>query len=211
MTKRDDEKGIVSGMLRERLELGAQALLDYVQETPTFIEAVMLVKRCFESGCKLVLCGNGGSAAFSSHAVDDFFVDVFSRQPMPVITLVDNVPTLTAIANDFGYESVFSHQLRALGQAGDVLIAVSTSGNSPNVLRAVEAAKAKGMSVIGMTNSTGGALAPHVDVWLRTTTPHAQVSEEMQLMLVHMLARCVARLMFGNQSVHTKQVTTAGD
>jgi len=132
--------------------------------------------------------------------VDDFFVDVFKDHPMPVIALVDNIPTVTAIANDFGYEAIFSHQLKALGNPGDVLIAVSTSGNSPNVLRAVEVAKEKGMSVIGLTNATGGKLGPVVDVWMRSTSPHPQVTEEMQLVLLHVLAKCVARLLFSRSA-----------
>jgi D-sedoheptulose 7-phosphate isomerase len=191
-----DEEVIVADMLRQRLERAAEALTAYVQETHTFTQAVGLVKACFERGGKLILCGNGGSAAFCSHAVDDFFVDVFGDHPMPVIALVDNTPTVTAVANDFGYERIFSQQLKALGNAGDVLIAVSTSGNSPNVLRAVEVAKAREMTVIGMTNSVGGRLRELADVWLRSTSPDGQVTEEMQLPLMHALTKCVAKLMF---------------
>jgi D-sedoheptulose 7-phosphate isomerase len=204
-TMTEEQERLVAAMLHERLELEAQALLDLRREVSTFVETVQLVQACFERGGKLILCGNGGSGALCSHAVNDFFVGVFKDQPMPAIALVDNIPTVTAVANDLGYERVFEQQLRALGEPGDVLIAVSASGNSPSVLRAVELAREKAMPVIGMTNAAGGRLGPVVDVWLRSTTTNGQITEESQLMLLHMLARCVASLLSTHEHSSAEQ------
>jgi len=196
MASTEREAAIIANMLRERLEQDVQAFMDYTQEIPSFTKVVLLVKECFENRGKLLFCGNGGAAAASCHAVDDFMVAVYKDHPMPTISLVDNMATLTATANDFGYETIFSRQVRALGRPGDILFAISTSGNSANVLQAVEMAQAIGLTVVGLTSKPGGLLGKAADVWLPSTTSHSQVTEEVHLVVLHMIANCVARLLF---------------
>jgi D-sedoheptulose 7-phosphate isomerase len=129
----------------------------------------------FEAGATVFLAGNGGSAAAASHFGQDLakgtLADMQATRRFRVIPLTDNVGYITALANDEGYESVFEQQLRNLGRAGDVLVAISGSGNSPNVLRAVDYARSIGMRTVGVTGYDGGALrrradlSVHVPVW----------------------------------------------
>ncbi|MCX8133979.1 MAG: SIS domain-containing protein [Roseococcus sp.] len=134
-------------------------------------------------GGKLLLCGNGGSAADAQHwageLVGRFHRD---RRGLPAIALTTDSSVLTGIGNDYGYARVFARQVEALGAAGDVLIALSTSGNSANVLAALEAARARGLARIGFTGASGGAMAALCDICLRvpsTSTPRIQEGHEV--------------------------------
>ena len=116
---------------------------------------------CLRSGGKILLCGNGGSAADAQHIAGEL-VNRFlkERRPYAAVALSTDTSILTAIGNDYGYDQVFEKQVQALGRPGDVLIAISTSGNAANVLRAVQAARDGGLRVIALTGGTGGKLAP---------------------------------------------------
>ena len=129
--------------------------------------AAALMKVALVSGHKIMFCGNGGSAADSQHWAAEI-VGRFQRERkgMPAIALTVDTSVLTAIANDYGYDRIFARQVEALGEAGDVLVAVSTSGNSANVLAAVEEAKNIGIKTIGMTAAGGGKMAEVCDVCL---------------------------------------------
>ena len=150
-----------------------RGLLDELAEpADRFVEALW---SAFEAGATVFLAGNGGSAAAASHFGQDLakgtLADMRATRRFRVIPLTDNVGYITALANDEGYESVFEQQLRNLGRRGDVLVAISGSGNSPNVLRAVDYARSIGMRTIGVTGYDGGKLrsmadlAVHVPVW----------------------------------------------
>jgi D-sedoheptulose 7-phosphate isomerase len=191
------DAAVVADILRRRLQENAEALNAYVAETPAFTRAVMLVKDCLASGGNILLCGNGGNASAASHIVNDFVGHMyFDRPSMGAVSLADNVPAMTAIANDYGYDQIFSRQVDGIGRPGDVLMGFSTSGNSANVLLAVEAAKAKGMAAIGLTNHSGGKLAKVVDVWLRTSSLETVCSEHLHLVMIHTLCECVERLLY---------------
>ena len=127
---------------------------------------------------KILLCGNGGSAADSQHIAAEF-IGRFKkeRKSFPAIALTTDTSILTAVANDYSFDEIFARQIEGLGMHGDLLIALSTSGNSPNVLRAVEAAKKKGMNTVGLTGKDGGRLAHSVDINFSVRsdyTPHIQ-------------------------------------
>lgn len=127
-------------------------------------EAHMLILEALRNGNKLLLCGNGGSAAQAQHLAAEFVGHYAKeREPLPAIALTTDTSALTAIANDYGYERVFSRQIAALASEGDVLITFSTSGNSENVLRAMEWSTACKMKVIGLCGSTGGDIQPGFD------------------------------------------------
>lgn len=143
-----------------------------------------------EKGNTIFICGNGGSAATSSHFATDLGKGASYGQPtrFRVIALTDSISTITAYANDMSYEVVFAEQLTNFAKPDDVLVCISGSGNSPNVLRAVEAAKAAGLTTIGMTGFEGGALGPMVDLHVNVPDDHMGRIEDAHMSLCHMIA-----------------------
>ena len=152
------------------------------------------------AGGKVLLFGNGGSAADAQHIAAEF-VGRFVRQRdgLPAVALTTDTSALTAIANDFGYDDVFARQVRALGRRGDIAIAISTSGKSPSVLRAVEACKATGIGTIGLTGGDGGQLVSAVDVPLVVTasTLSARI-QETHITIGHVLCELVDAALSGD-------------
>jgi D-sedoheptulose 7-phosphate isomerase len=166
------------------------------------VQLVEWLIETFRAGGKLLLFGNGGSAADAQHMAAEF-VNRFkiSRRPLPAIALTTDSSVLTSIGNDFGYDQVFAKQIEALGKPGDLALAISTSGNSPNVVKAVEIARGMGIRTVALTGGTirpGGALSPLVDLLLNVpvdSTPHIQ---ETHLWVEHMVCELVEREMFGD-------------
>jgi phosphoheptose isomerase len=154
---------------------------------------------CLRAGGKLLICGNGGSAADAQHLATEFVSTLTIDHPrpsIPAIALTTDTSLLTAIANDFGVEGVFARQVESLGRAGDVLIAISTSGNSVNVVRAAEQAASQDVRVVALTGASGGALAPFADAAVRvpsTITAHIQ---ESHLAVEQLLALLVERALY---------------
>lgn len=143
-----------------------------------------------ERGGQLFLCGNGGSAATASHLANDLGKGAsYGREGarFRVIALTDNIPWMTALANDVGYEVIFAEQLRNLAQPGDVLLAISGSGNSPNILQAVEAAREIGVEVIGWTGFGGGKLAGMSDLAIVADSHHMGRVEDVHTILMHLV------------------------
>ena len=153
--------------------------------------AVMLLN-CRARGRVVFVVGNGGSAATASHFACDLSKGTRRDGPptFQVVSLTDNVPLLTAWANDSGYERVFSEQLIALGRPGDLVVAISASGNSPNVVAAIDAARSCGMAVVGLTGRPGGRVAQMVDVVVNVPSDRIEVVEDAHLVVAHSL--CVA-------------------
>ena len=154
------------------------------QLAPKIAEAAETITQAIKAGKKLLLCGNGGSAADSQHIAAEF-VGRFKRERkgLPAIALTTDTSILTAIANDYSYEAVFVRQVEALGQNGDVLIAISTSGNSQNVIKAVETATAQGLKTIGFLGSDGGKLKDLVNIPIIVpfdSSDHIQESDRIQ-------------------------------
>ena len=143
-------------------------------------------------GRKLLLCGNGGSAADSQHIAAEF-VGRFKRerQSLPAIALTTDTSILTAIGNDYSYEQIFSRQVEGLGGKGDVLLALSTSGNSKNVLEAVRIAKARGIFTVGFTGSAGGALKLAADLCFQAQTDYTPHIQEVHITALHALCEVV--------------------
>lgn len=146
---------------------------------------------------KMLLCGNGGSAADSQHIAAEFIVRFKrERRSLPAIALSTDTSVLTAIGNDYNYEVIFSRQVEGIGAKGDVLLAISTSGNSPNILAAVRTAKEIGMVTIGFTGEKGGKLAGLVDLCFKAAsskTPHIQ---EMHITALHAVSEAVEDKLF---------------
>ena len=164
------------------------------------VRAINLMHQALTSEKKILACGNGGSAADAQHFAAEL-VGRFERErrELPAIALSTDSSILTAIANDYSYEVIFSKQVRALGQAGDVLLGISTSGNSANVIAAIEAAHLKGMSVIAFTGKDGGKIKnvlKNSDVHLCVPAERTARIQETHLLLLHCLCDGVDHLMF---------------
>ena len=161
--------------------------------------AALLISISLARQGKLLICGNGGSAADAQHMAGEF-VNRFllDRPPLPAIALSTDTSVLTAIGNDFGYEQIFSKQVSALGLPGDVLLAISTSGNSPNVLRAIEAARAKDLQVIGLTGGKGGAMAALCDLLINVDHPSTPLVQEIHLAVEHLICLLCDHYLFEN-------------
>jgi len=165
--------------------------------------AIDVVATALANDHKVLLFGNGGSAADAQHIAAELVGRFLGeRKALPAIALTTDTSALTAIANDYGYEEVFARQVEALGRAGDVAIAISTSGKSPNVLRAVDTARASGMTTIGLTGGDGGALAGRVDVSLCVSASTLSFRiQETHILIGHVICELVDRRLFGMNRV----------
>jgi D-sedoheptulose 7-phosphate isomerase len=151
--------------------------------------ATELLAKARDEGRRIFVCGNGGSASTASHFATDMVKGAsFGRDKrFRIMALTDSLPTITAYSNDVSYECVFVEQLRNFAEPGDVLIAVSGSGNSPNVLRAVEYAQSIGCRTIGLSGRDGGALATLVELNLQVAHPHMGRIEDGHMIILHMI------------------------
>ena len=167
----------------------------------TLTQAIDAVVRAFEKGNKLLLFGNGGSAADAQHIAAEF-VNRFmiERHPLPAIALTTDTSVLTSIANDYSYSEVFAKQVQALGKEGDVAVALSTSGNSSNVIAALNACKKLGITTIGLTGGTGGQMAGKVDFLLNASESRNSARiQETHILVGHVICDLVDQRLFPAQ------------
>lgn len=161
-------------------------------ESESLERAVEVCWRSLSAGGRLLICGNGGSAADAQHLAAELVARFRRERPaLPAIALSSNTAVITALANDYDYTRVFSRQVEALGRRGDVLLAISTSGRSANVLQAAEAAGKAGMSVVGLTGSDAGPLGPLCTVAVRAPSKLTSHAQECMLVLGHALCHCL--------------------
>ena len=162
------------------------------------MRAAEMIATSLRGGGKLMLCGNGGSAADSQHLAAEFVATLDHRRPragLAALALTTDSSFLTAYANDFGYEGVFARQVETLGRQGDVLIGISTSGNSANVVAACKAARAAGIGVVAMTGEGGGSVAEHADILLDVPSRVTMHIQESHIALGHVVTLAVERLL----------------
>ena len=169
--------------------------------TPRIASASSVMVDCLNRGGKILACGNGGSAGDSQHFAAEL-VGRFEREreELAAIALTTDSSILTAVANDYSFDEVFSRQVRGLGKAGDVLFAISTSGNSKNIIAAIEAAHLKDLRVVGMTGRNGGKIASLMqagDVLLNVDSQVTTRIQEVHLLMLHCLCDAIDNLMFG--------------
>jgi D-sedoheptulose 7-phosphate isomerase len=163
------------------------------------IAAADLIAATFRAGGKLLLCGNGGSAADCQHMAAELVSRLtkdFERPALPAIALTTDTSFLTAFANDCGFEGVFERQVEALGKPGDALIAISTSGNSPNVIRALASARARGLRAVALTGEGGGRMGGMANVTVAVPSTSTQHIQEAHLAIEHILCELVERAVF---------------
>lgn len=167
---------------------------------PAIVEAAQQLANCVARGGKIMLCGNGGSAADSQHIAAEFTNRLrasVERPGIPALALTTDTSYLTARGNDYGFEDVYERLIDSLGQPGDALIAISTSGNSPNILRAVEKASDKRIYTIALLGGKGGALAKKVDLPIIVPSDSVQYTQESHIAIGHILCELVEESLYG--------------
>lgn len=177
--------------LRELAEL---ALRVSNELGPELERALEMVRATVAAGGTLFFCGNGGSAADAQHMATEYVVRYMrNRRAYPAVALTTDTSLLTAAANDFGFDDVFARQVEALAKPGDLLIIHSTSGNSPNVIRAAQAAREKGVLVLAFTARDGGELRGHADLSVIIPTSRTDRAQELHLCVEHLICEVVER------------------
>ncbi|MES2510134.1 MAG: SIS domain-containing protein [Pseudomonadota bacterium] len=172
-----------------------KSVLDKVDATEVgrFVNTLLSARK---RGATIFFIGNGGSAATASHFANDLSIGTNEyEQPFRALSLTDNVPVISAIGNDFGYEEIFVRQLRVLGREGDVLVAISASGNSPNLLRAMEHAKGAGIKTVAITAFDGGKMKPLADEGIHIPTGPKEYgpAEDVHMVLDHLVGAYLMR------------------
>ena len=185
--------------IKDRLRLAAK-VTDAMAESgaDSIAAAADLIATSFRRNGKVLLCGNGGSAADCQHMAAELvgrLTHEKDRPGLPAIALTTDTSFLTAYPNDVGFDGVFARQVQALGAAGDVLIAISTSGGSPNVLAAAEEARRKGLSVVALLGE-GGPLATRADVAITVPTRDTQLIQQLHLAVEHLICHLVERTLY---------------
>ncbi|MDR1855798.1 MAG: D-sedoheptulose 7-phosphate isomerase [Desulfovibrio sp.] len=166
---------------------------------PKLQKTARIMAQCLDSGGKLLLCGNGGSAADAQHVAAEFVGRFLKDRPaLPAIALNCNTSSLTAIGNDMGYDTTFSRQVEAFGKEGDVLLAYSTSGKSPNVLAALQAAWQKGLVTVGFTGQGGGQCTAFCDILLDVPSTRTPLIQEIHIAASHVICLLAEYYLYEN-------------
>ena len=169
-------------------ELAATVISVYARDLPLIDRMATLVTSTIARGGTIFFCGNGGSAAEAQHFATEIAVRfVRNRAALPALSLTADTAVLTAVGNDLGYERIFARQIESLGRPGDLLVAMTTSGRSPNVIQAARAARARGLKIIGMTGAGGAAFARRCDLALRVPSRETARIQELHLLVGHIL------------------------
>ncbi|MEN6320818.1 MAG: D-sedoheptulose 7-phosphate isomerase [Syntrophaceae bacterium] len=156
------------------------------------VNVVESITAALKAGNKILLFGNGGSAADAQHLAAEFINRfIIERPPLPAIALCTDTSVITSIGNDYDFSEIFSKQIRAIGQAGDIAWGISTSGSSPNVLKALEAAKKIGMVTIGLTGKDGGEIAKMVDYSLNVSSSSTPRVQEVHITVGHVICEMI--------------------
>jgi len=157
-------------------------------ESEGFLKMVEMLKEARQARNNIFVIGNGGSASSASHIANDWIKNTRQNgKPDLKVLTINDIAIFSAYANDEGYESVYAEQIRSFGEEGDVLITMSTSGNSPNILKAIQAAKEMGIKTIGWTGKTGGKMRNEVDLCLGTTSDYCGMIEDMHMIFGHII------------------------
>lgn len=194
--------------LLQRIEQHFMASIDAKQSTletmgSCVVQAAELMAEQLRQGGKILICGNGGSAAdaqhFAAELVNRFEIE---RPGLAAIALTTDSSALTSIANDYAFEQIFARQVRALGRPGDLLLAISTSGHSPNVLAAITAAQEIGMTTVALTGRDGGSMARQLtgnDLEIRVSATATARIQEVHILVIHCLCDLIDHLLFGKE------------
>lgn len=186
------------------LKESSQTIESLTSQAELIAQMARMILETYQKGGKLLVFGNGGSAADSQHFADEL-VGRFERNrpPLPALALTTNSSDLTSIGNDFGFEEVFSRQLEAHAKAGDIVVAISTSGNSPNVLKAIETARRLNLKVLGLSGKTGGKMKDRLDLCLCVPSPVTSHIQEAHITVIQAICGIIEESLFPNaQKAH---------
>ncbi len=188
----------MENIILKRFKESSEVKSRFLRENlPKLLDVIKLVSHTFEAGNKLLFFGNGGSAADAQHLAAEFVNRyVIDRPPLPAIALTTDASVITSISNDLAFNEIFAKQIRALGKERDVAIGITTSGNSPNIVKAFEVAKEMGIKTIALTGNDGGMIAKMADFTLvvpSTSTPRIQ---EAHILIGHVLCEMVEHYLF---------------
>lgn len=173
--------------------LNDKAIVNSIQQSTE------LVIQAYRNNKKTLVAGNGGSAADAQHIAAEFVVRFnFDRPGIPSIALTTDTSMLTATGNDYGFERLFARQVQAQGNEGDVFIGLSTSGNSPNIIKALEACKEKGIKTIGLTGQSGGQMADLCDICIKVPSSDTPRIQETHILIGHIICHIVEDALFGH-------------
>jgi D-sedoheptulose 7-phosphate isomerase len=175
-------------------------------------DAALMIVATLRNGGKVLVAGNGGSAADAQHIAGEFLSRLnFDRTPLPAIALTTDTSVLTAVGNDYGYEHVFERQVRGLGNPGDVFIGISTSGRSPNVVLALEAAREKGLLTIGFCGKDPRSMGPLCDIAVCAPSGETPIIQQIHIVAAHIICGEVERILFAPEAAARQepQVTAA--
>ena len=188
----------MENIILKRFKESSEVKTRFLKESlPRLLDVIKLISHTFEGGNKLFFFGNGGSAADAQHMAAEFVNRyIMNRPPLPAIALTTDTSILTSVSNDFAFSEIFAKQIRALGKERDVAIGITTTGNSPNIIKAFEVAKEMGMKTVAFTGNDGGAIGKMVDFPLvvpSTSTPRIQ---EAHILIGHILCEMVEHSLF---------------
>lgn len=189
----------IKSIISSSIEVKATILRDerFVQQIS---DVAGVIAAAFKNGHRLYLCGNGGSAADAQHLAAEFTGRFYSdREPLPAEALHVNSSFLTAVANDYSYDQIYERAIKAHGRKGDVLIGISTSGNSPNILLAQQEAKKRGMIVISFTGETGGKMKDSCDYLFNVPSKDTPRIQESHILIGHIICQLVEEELFGKK------------
>ena len=188
----------MENIILKRFKESSEVKTRFLKENlPILLDVIKLISHTFEGGNKLFFFGNGGSAADAQHMAAEFVNRyIMNRPPLPAIALTTDTSILTSVSNDFAFSEVFAKQLRALGKERDVAIGITTTGNSPNIIKAFEVAKEMGMKTVAFTGNDGGAIGKMVDFPLVVPSASTPRIQEAHILIGHILCEMVEHSLF---------------
>ncbi len=187
-------KEIIDNILLDSLKIKQEFIS---QNTSNLISLAEKISSAFTGNGKLLICGNGGSAADAQHLAAEFVNRfILERPPLPALALTTDTSVITSIGNDYSFDDIFTKQVKALGMEDDVLLAISTSGNSGNILNAVKAARLQGIYTVGLIGGDGGALKSIVDLSLIVKSPLTPRIQEAHILAGHIICHLVDHILF---------------
>jgi D-sedoheptulose 7-phosphate isomerase len=185
-------------LIRRRIEACIEVKKGLLRQNELLAQVAEQLIEAYKAGKKMLVFGNGGSAADAQHIAAELLGKYYlHRQALPAAALTVNTSSLTAIANDYAFEQVFSRQIEALGNSGDVAVGISTSGNSPNVVEGLCAAKRRGMTTVGLTGEDGGRLKAVADYCICVPSRDTPRIQEAHILIGHILCEFVEQALFG--------------
>jgi len=197
-----EHKNLLQGIVRDRIRRSIdvkQVLLQDDAFGALVIHAALQIVSALRAGGKIILCGNGGSAADAQHLAAEFTGRYLKeRRALPALALHANTSAVTAIGNDYGFDLVFARQMEALGKEGDVAVGISTSGNSRNVLRALEVAKSKSIYTVALTGASGGRMKEVADCTINIPSEETPRIQECHILTGHIICEIAEEMLFGS-------------